>query len=110
MPKIRNRQFTAHLPPHLADRVELCARYSGKAVDTIVSDLVAACMEDLTDIESDGAEGVEKLLTLLQQGNVQGYERAVAFVSDVVERVTMAPVVEAREALGLSRLSPQTKP
>ncbi|RYD62663.1 MAG: hypothetical protein EOP83_14020 [Verrucomicrobiaceae bacterium] len=107
MTKAKSRQFTAHLPQALAQRIDLCARYSGKAADTIVSDLVAACMEDLPAVIEEGAEGVEKLLQLLQQGNVSGYQRASEFLQDVIEEVTMPAVVEARKAQGLERLPSQ---
>ena len=106
MAEPRNHQFTAYLSPELAKRLNVCARYSGKAADTIVSDLVAACMEDLPTVENEGAEGVEKLLQLLQQGNVQGYEKARRLLDDIIERETMGAVVEAREARGLQRLQP----
>lgn len=105
MPAARNFQFTAHLSPDLAKRLNVCARYTGKAADTIVSDLVAACMEDLHDVLEDGAESVESLLKLLQQGNLNGYRKATELLSEIVEEVTMPEVVAVRKELGLERLT-----
>lgn len=102
--KTKTRRVSILLPADLGERAAYTAKNSGRSVEDFLSDLVMCAMEDLPEIEDKGAERVESVLGYAMARNVTAYEKAKALFADIIEEVTMGPVVEARKAQGLERL------
>jgi len=104
--KSATRKFTIYLPSELGRRADFTARNLGKAADTFLSDVVACAMEDLPDVASDGADGVETLLGLAQQANVEACAKAADRLREIIEAETFPAVVAARLETGIQPLKP----